>query len=261
MTDNNNAHTHGADGSEPEALPPSLMTELGLGIVESLLNACIEHDELTRAQVLSREGLVVRVKTHDPALTAYLLFTAHGIEISSRSPGRASVRINASLLSLLAVLSGQQRLDNASRIRLWGDSEAVNWLVDLLNTTNVRRILARWLREHLNITELWQKIRRHDPSWLSDLMPMPGMLRQALSEIEGLKLTLAAQEKAWAEREQAWAKQKRWDVMSMALVLLALMATLLPGDTLMTRLGGLGQSELMAIALGLSLVISRAWRT
>lgn len=257
MTDNNNsAH---ADNTEHEDAP-SLITELGLGVVESLLNACIEHDELTRAQVLSRDGLVVRVKTSDPAFTAYLLFTAHGIEMSSRSPGRASVRINASLLSLLAVLSGQQRLDNTSRIRLWGDSEAVNWLVDLLQTTNVRSIFARWLREHLNISELWQKIRRHDPSWLSDLMPMPGMLRQALSEIEGLKTTLAAQEQAWAEREAAWAKQKRWDMLGLALISLALLATLLPGETLSARLGGLGQAELMAIALSIALVASRAWR-
>ncbi len=260
MTDNNNSFDHASDNDSAERdIAPSLMAELGLGVVESLLNACIEHDELTRAQVLSREGLVVRVKSNDPALTAYLLFTAHGIEISSRSPGRASVRINGSLLSLLGVLTGQQRLDNPGRIRLWGDSEAVNWLVDLLQEANVRSVFARWLREHLNITELWQKIRRHDPSWLSDLMPMPGMLREALSEIQGLKTALAEQEKAWAEREAAWAKQKRWDMLSMAFVLLALLATLLPGEDLSTRLGGLGQAELMAIALAVALVASRTW--
>ncbi|MEO6699855.1 MAG: SCP2 sterol-binding domain-containing protein [Paraperlucidibaca sp.] len=262
MTDNNNSFNSAdsATGSAEHDAPPSLIAELGLGVVESLLNACIEHDELTRAQVLSREGLVVRVKANDPAFTAYLLFTAHGIEISSRSPGRASVRINGSLLSLLAVLTGQQRLDNAGRIRLWGDSEAVNWLADLLHETNVRTVFARWLREHLNITELWKKIRRHDPSWLSDLMPMPGMLREALSEIQDLKTALAKQERAWAEREAAWAKQKRWDMLGMALVLLALLATLLPGETLSARLFGLAQAELMAIALAMALVASRVWR-
>ncbi|REH37948.1 SCP-2 sterol transfer family protein [Paraperlucidibaca baekdonensis] len=259
MTDNNNSSTHFDDADHTDT-PPRLITELSLGVVESLLNACIEHDDTTRRQVLSREGLVVRVKTSDPALTAYLLFTAQGIEVSSRSPGRASVRINASLLSLLGVLTGQQRLDNPGRIRLWGDSDAVNWLVELLQEANVRSLFTRWLREHLNIQELWQKIRRHDPSWISDLMPMPGMLREALSEIRDLKQALAAQEAAWAAREAAWAKQKRWDMLSVAVVLLALLATLLPGDTLGARLAGLGHSELMAIALGIALVCSRAWR-
>lgn len=259
MTDANNTFDAAADNSDASPAP-SLIAELGLGVVESLLNACIEHDELIRAQVLSREGLVVRVKTSDPVLTAYLLFTAHGIEISSRQPGPASVRINGSMLSMLGVLSGQQRLDNAHRIRLWGDSDSVNWLVDLLQETNVRSVFARWLREHINITELWQKIRRHDPSWLSDLMPMPGMLREALSEIHQLKVTMAEQERAWAARELAWAKQKRWDMFSLATVLLALLATVLPGETLAARVGGLGHAELMAIALGIGLGCSRIWR-
>lgn len=263
MTDNENSFNHSADSPTDSVEleePPSLITELGLGLVESLLNACIEHDQVTRAQVLSREGLVVRIKSSDPAFTIYLLFTSHGIEISSRSPGSANVRINGSLLSLLAVLTGQQTLDNAGSVRLWGNSEAVDWLVNLLQEANVRAVFTRWLREHLNITELWQKIRRHDPSWINDLMPMPGMLREALSEIQDLKATLAAQEMAWIERKAAWAKQKRWDMLSMAFVLFALLATLLPGDTLSTRLAGLGQTELMAIALAMALVTSRAWR-
>ena len=143
---------------------------------------------------------------------------------------------------------------------MWGEEDHIAWLVDLMQQFNLRTSAQRWLREHVSLPDIWNKIRRHDPSWLSDLMPMPGMLRDALSEIRSLRRRLDEQQDAWLHQQALWETQRRWDIAVVALTLLAVMAALLPGDTLTQRLAGLETEHLVIAALGLAVVATRFWR-
>lgn len=250
---------HEAPHDGPDS-SPKLVEELAYGMLESLLNAAIEHDPLLLAEVKQHSGLVVRIKTTDPQLTAYLVFTEHGIEISTRRSHSAQVRINGSLLSLISVLLGQRDLDDDRRIRLWGDSEAIAWLIGFAHDINARTALQRWLREHVNITELWQKIRRNDLSWLSDLMPMPAMLREALGEIRALKKQLQAQEDLYKQQQDHWQAQRRWDVWAALVILGAVLVAALPGDSLPEQVQALSDAQIIAIGLGVAALLLRGWR-
>jgi len=77
-----------------------------LGMLESLINAFIDLDSDTQAQCRERAGLIVRVKAADPYAVFYVLFTDHGIELSTNSPGSARVRVGGSALALAGALLG-----------------------------------------------------------------------------------------------------------------------------------------------------------
>lgn len=239
---------------------PKLVQELAFGMFESLLNAAIEHDDDLQEQVRARNGLVVRIKTTDPQLTAYLLFTEHGIEISPKRTHSAQVRMNCSLLSLLSVALGQRDLSHDQRIRLWGDSEAIEWFVSFAQEINARTAIQRWLSDHVNITDLWQKIRRNDLSWLSDLMPMPAMLREALSEIRALKTQLETQETLLSAHSKRWQEQRQWDLGAALVVLLAMLISVIPGETLAAQIQSITKEQVIAVGLGVALLTLRVWR-
>lgn len=229
-------------------------------MLESLLNSFVDLDPDTRQQVRSHDGLIVRVKAVDPHMICYLHFTTEGIELSADAPGPATVRIGGSMLSLLAALAGQHSLDKPGKIRIWGESAQVNWLIDLLNGFNLRTSAQRWLRQHLNIGELWHKIRRNDPSWIADLMPMPGMMREALAEIRTLRKSLDQQQEAWRDQQYAWQQQRPWDIGILVVVMTTLVLALLPGNTLVERVDGLTPERLICIGLALALIGTRFWR-
>ncbi len=240
--------------------PVALAQELWLGMLESLINSFVDLDPDTRQQVRARDGLIVRVKAVDPHMICYLHFTREGIELSAEAPGPATVRIGGSLLSLLSAIAGQHSLDKPGKIRIWGESTQVNWLIELLNAFNLRTSAQRWLRRHLNIGELWHKIRRNDPSWISDLMPMPGMMREALAEIRTLRKSLDQQQEAWRDQQYAWQQQRPWDIGILVVVMATLVLALLPGNTLVDRIDGLTPERLICIGLALALIGTRFWR-
>lgn len=254
MNDNDN------HGEQRLGRAPALVQELWLGALETLVNAFIDIDPETRAQVRARDGLIVRVKTSDPFLVFYMHFTPEGIEFSSRSPGAARVRLAGTLLTLAGALLGGHGLDTPGKVRLWGENDDVAWLMDLMRQFNLRTSAQRWLREHVHLDSLWQKISHHDPSWISDLMPMPGMMREALNEIRALRRQLEAQQEAWQAQQLALQQQRRWDIGMMVLVLATLLIALLPGTTLIERLHGLTTERLLWIALTLALIGTRFWR-
>lgn len=254
MTDNDNS------GEQRLGRAPALIQELWLGGLETLINAFVDVDPETHEQVRAHAGLIVRVKTSDPFLVFYMHFTPEGIEFSSRSPGSASVRLGGTLLTLAGALLGGHGLDTPGKIRVWGDNEEVAWLLDLMRQFNLRTSAQRWLRDHLHLGDFWQKLSLHDPSFISDLMPMPGLMREALAEIRTLRKQLEAQQEAWEEQQRALQQQRRWDIGMMALVLTTLLIALLPGSTLVERLHGLTTERMLWIALTLALIGTRFWR-
>jgi len=77
-----------------------------LNSLESLLNAFVELDPSTRSQLVTLDGIVVRVKTFAPYQVFYLLFTADGIEVSPRPQGEVQVRLSGRVRDLVWTLLG-----------------------------------------------------------------------------------------------------------------------------------------------------------
>lgn len=231
-----------------------------LGMLESLINAFIDLDGDTKAQCRARDGLIVRVKMADPYAVFYVLFTDHGLELSTNSPGSTRVRIGGSALALAGALLGGHGLDDGRRIHVWGDETQVSWLLDVLRTFNFRTSAQRWLGEHLNISDILARLRRHDPSWLADLMPMPSLMRDAQSQLRLLREDIDEQGQTLRAQARELHRQRRWDVALMLMLLLSTTLVLLPGDTLPARLLGLAPLQISWLAFAVTLVCTRFWR-
>lgn len=231
---------------------------LWLGAIETLINAFIDLDSATRERVHSLQGLVVRVKILDPYLPFYLLFTSEGIEVCEEAPYAAQVRINARLLDLMRTLLGASplRASGRPRVRVWGEAASVAELEALLVDFNLRTRAQQWLQSNLNFESLWQKIRNHDPSWLQDFLPLPGLMRETLNELKLLNQNLRAHQ-AEFERYRQQARQQR--IVDLVVVVLAFVALLtgLTGGATAPRLADLGAPEVVMILVGVGLIVSR----
>lgn len=231
---------------------------LWLGAIETLVNAFIDLDGATRDRVHSLSGLVVRVKILDPYLPFYLLFTQEGIEVCEEAPYPAQVRVNTRLLDLMRVLLGASplRASGRPRVRVWGEAESVGALEALLVDFNLRTRAQQWLQSNLNLESLWQKIRNHDPSWIQDFLPLPGLMRQTLNEVRELGQFVKAQQAEFEAYRRDAARQRRHDLGVLILAFLALLMGL-AGPTSLPALGELGAAQVAMLVLGIVLVASR----
>lgn len=260
MADPNQPH-HSVESDNPDNDPrPVLVQDLWLGLLESVINNFIDLDPATKAALAERHGLIIRVKTVEPYAVFYAQITPTGVELSSESLGVSRVRISGSFLALMGALIGGHGLGQPGRLQIWGESDQADWLKQVLSDFNLRTSAQRWLKSHLNLNELWHKVRQNDPTWLSDLMPMPGMMREALLEIRELQANLVQQQAALQAQQVAWQAQRRWDILIVFLVLAALVLSLLPGDTLPARLDSLDSTHLLWVAMAFAVVSTRLWR-
>lgn len=236
----------------------NLSRYLWLGAIETLINAFIELDTPSRERVAALAGLVVRVKVVDPYLPFYLFFTREGIEVCDEAPYPAQVRVNARLFDLVRTLLGAAPVtpSGRARVRVWGEAESVAQLESLLIDYNVRTRAQEWLRNHLNLESLWQKIRNHDPSWLKDFLPLPSLMRETLSEIKLLNQNLQSQQLEFDRFRQRSQRQRAYDLIFLMLVFLALTAGLT--DNLSTqRLAQLSSQQILMLAMAFMLLVSR----
>jgi hypothetical protein len=181
-----------------------------LNSLESLLNAFVELDPSTRSQLVTLDGIVVRVKTFAPYQVFYLLFTADGIEVSPRPQGEVQVRLSGRVRDLVWTLLGlesEQRAESKGHLHLWGDANTLNGLRFLLQEFNLRSAAGQWLKSHWPLNVLWQKLSQQDLTWLADLQPLPSLIKQTREEISALKIEVQSQQSRLDLLQKALQKQ------------------------------------------------------
>lgn len=237
---------------------PPAAHHLMLGTIETLLNAFVELDEQSRARALELDGLIVRVKIIEPYQVFYLLFTREGIEVSAEQPGTVRVRVGGRLIDIASYVLGITSPGDSHRIRLWGDADSIATLRTLIQDFNLRTAAQRWVREHLNLDDFLGKLREHDPSWLSDLMPMPGLMRQTREELRLLGETVKEQQAELAALRKGLREQRVYDLLVMVLAFGALGFSLGgfdPGS--LARMDG---GKILLGVAGMALILSRLQR-
>lgn len=245
-------HNDKYDGDRP------LAQHLWLGGIETLINGFIDLDPATHERVAALHGLVVRVKVLDPYLPFYLYFTREGIEVCDVAPAPARVRVNARLFDLMRTLLGTSPVTASGRprVRVWGEADSVAVLEELLNDFNLRTRAQQWLRENLNFDSLWQKIRNHDPSWLQDFLPLPGLMRETLKELRQLNQNMQLQQDEFERYRQDNQRQRSKDLFFMMLAFLAITGGL-TGSFSTESLSGLTGERILLLVIGVVLVWSR----
>lgn len=235
-----------------------LAQHLVLGLIETLLNNFIELDAATRDQISALDGLIVRVKLADPYLAFYLYFTKEGIEVCDVAPGPAKVRVNARVYDLMRTLLGTSSHTSSGRprVRVWGEASNVAALEHLLAEYNLRTRAREWLHGHLDLNSIWERIKRHDPSWLQDFLPMPGMLRDALSELRQLNQNLQRHQEELETFRQRINRQRAQDLLIMLVAFIIVLGGLTGGFT-SSSLASLTPERILLLLAGIALVASR----
>jgi len=233
---------------------------LMLGTIETVLNAFIELDAESYTRACALDGLVVRVKVLEPYKVFYLHFTDEGIEVSDEQPGVVKVRVGGRLMDILSYVLGITAPENSEHIRLWGEAESIQVLRNLLHDFNLRTAAQRWLREHLNVESLWQKVRSHDPSWLSDFLPMPSLMRDTLIELRSLNQSLRQQQEEFLLFRADLRKQRAQDMVFLVLALGAF-GMALGGLHSLSDIGSqLNADKIALLVLGVALLVDRLRR-
>lgn len=235
-----------------------LAQHLWLGAIETVLNGFIELDPATRERVNALHGLVVRVKVIEPYLPFYLFFTREGIEVCDVAPSPARVRVNARLFDLMRTILGASTTSASGRprVRVWGESESVAILEELITDFNLRTRAQQWLQSHLNLDSFWQKIRNHDPSWLQDFLPLPGMMKETLKELRSINQNLLKQQEAF-ERFQLYSQQQRNRDLIVTMLAFAVIVAGLTGGFSLSELAELSVERILFLLAGIVLVLSR----
>ncbi len=234
----------------------SVAHHLWLGVLETVLNSFASIDENTNARIAALDGLVVRVKLLEPYQVFFLLFTREGIEVSAEQPGVVKVRMGGRLMDIMSYLLGITPGEDSRRIRLWGESDSILGLRALLKDFNLRTAAQHWLREHLNLEKLWDKLKRHDPSWLSDFMPVPGQMREALKELQSLNANLKQQQLELAQFRESLRQQRLYDLISLIVAFVAISAGLGLTD-LERQWSALSGQQILLMVTGVVLILSR----
>lgn len=235
-----------------------LSQHLLLGLIETLMNSFLELDSATHDQVTALSGLIVRVKLVDPYQAFYLYFTPEGIEVCDVAPGPAKVRVNAKVYDLMRTLVGSpnETASGRPRVRVWGEAESVAALERLLTEYNLRTRARQWFHEHLDLNTIWERIRRHDPSWLQDFLPLPAMMRDALNELRQLNHNLQRHQEELETFRQRINRQRAQDLLIMMVALIVMLGGLTGGFSAAT-LASLTPERLLLLVAGLALILSR----
>ncbi|HQV79493.1 MAG: SCP2 sterol-binding domain-containing protein [Moraxellaceae bacterium] len=189
---------------------PSSLAYFWLNSLESLLNAFVDLDPATRNQLTQLDGIVVRVKTFAPYQVFYLLFTPQGIEVSPKPQGDVQIRLSGKVRDLVWTLLGlesEQHAESKGHLHLWGETTLLQQLRHLLQEFNLRSAAAHWIKTHLPINALWQKLTEQDLSWLRDLQPIPELIKQTRAEVAALNAEVQSQKAQLATLEKLSSQQ------------------------------------------------------
>ena len=202
----------------PEAHQHTLGHYLTLGLLETFFNGLLAIDPASLSALATHAGTVIKLKIRDPYQVLYLLIDSDGIEVRDEYPGRADIRINCTLYALGRCLLGMSLPEGQWKV--WGPPEKIAALSDIAQSYELRTSARLWLRQHVNLSEILQKIRQQDSSWLRDLTPMPGLLRDTLQQMRQTNTLIERQQALMAEQMQLFRRDRRDDTLLVVLVLM-----------------------------------------
>ncbi len=204
----------------------SLGHYMTLGLLETLVNGMIGLDAPSLEALAAFAGTVIKLKIREPYQVIYLILDSDGIEIRDEYPGHADIRINCTLYALGRRAMGLSH--PPGQWKIWGQDDKIRALSEIARHYDLRTATRQWLRQHLNLGEILQKIRNRDSSWLQDLTPLPALLRDTLQQMRQINGHLDRQQSLLAEQMLSLRRERRDDALIMALMIVLVSMSTLP---------------------------------
>ncbi len=176
-----------------------------LGVIEASINRVLALDPLCVTELAELAGKVVRVKTQEPALSFYVLFSEKGIQVAPFYDGAVDARIKAPAAKLLATLFNQDvSIDAASLdVLMTGDQALVTSFLTIVKRYDLwavsKNIIAEWFPDVVHWPDLIDKLRDVRPDWVESVRELPNQLQQSYLELQE---SLKVQQEMLAELRQ-----------------------------------------------------------
>ena len=183
------------NSSSPFDPNTSALEAFVLGVIEASINRVLALDPLCVAELAELAGKVMRVKTLEPALSFYVLFSEKGIQVAPFYDGAVDARVKAPAAKLLATLFNQDvSIDAASLdVLMTGDHELVTSFLAIVKRYDLwavsKNIIAEWFPDVVHWPDLIDKLRDVRPDWVESVRELPNQLQQSYLELqESLKV-------------------------------------------------------------------------
>lgn len=149
-----------------------------LGVIETSINRLLQQDEQAKQSIQPCIGRVVRIKSHDPYASFYLLFTRQGLQVLSFYDGHVDARITATATRLIqSVLYAKVELEESFDVQYSGDLALIRIVLTLLQRYNLWAIVQKvWVelcplaQSFPQITDILPLLQ---PEWLQRLAKLP----------------------------------------------------------------------------------------
>jgi ubiquinone biosynthesis protein UbiJ len=160
--------------SSPFEFHDSVLSTLVLGIIESSINRLLAQDAQAMRSIQPCIGRVVRIKSHDPYATFYLLFTQQGLQVLSFYDGHVDARMSISAIRLLQKVIHPQSITNElSHLQVSGDQRLIGVVLALLQRYNlwsiVQRVLMECFPQWEALPQLLNILQDLRPDWLQNI--------------------------------------------------------------------------------------------
>lgn len=160
--------------NSPFEFQDSVLSTLVLGIVESSINRLLAQDMQAMCSIQPCIGRVVRIKSHDPYATFYMLFTQQGLQVLSFYDGHVDARISSSALRLLQkIIHPQSVCSELNHLQVSGDQMLIGVVLALLQRYNlwsiVQRVLMEYFPQWQALPQLVNILQDLQPDWLQNI--------------------------------------------------------------------------------------------
>ncbi len=184
---------------------------LVLAGIEALLNSLISLDPLTVQALTRHNGLVIKIKIRQPYLVFYLIVDSEGLEVRSEYPGHSDIRMSSDLMTFLRIGFGMHI--EPDQLKIWGDAQKISELTGILQSFDLRTAVSGWLRQRVQLSDILERIRNQDSSWLKELTPVPGLMRDTMLQLKQMNQRLEQQERLFKEQQNRQRRQRLLDFM------------------------------------------------
>ncbi len=221
--------------STPQDAQNSFGHYLILAAIEAILNSLIALDPTTLQKLTQHSGLVIKIKIRQPFLVFYLIVDSEGLEVRSEYPGHSDIRISSDLITILRLGFGMHTEED--HLKVWGDSKKISELTTIIASFELRTAISGWLRQRVQLGDIIERIRNQDSSWLKELTPVPGLMRDTMLQLKQMNQRLEQQERLFKEQQIRQRRQRLLDlvlvVASGGLLVLSVHSSINSGDSLL----------------------------
>jgi len=247
----------------------SISQILVIELLEAAINQALSSDlgAIQRIQALS--GRVIRIKTHSPDFSFYVVLCDDGVQLFTEHEGPVDARLKVSswlfARHVLGVAQEPEAGDEGDKIKVTGDVELLAELFAITTEYSVwallGKIIQHWLPDFESFDDVLQAIREYEPSWVSRIEHLPQLANDTLTMLEQQQDVQQQLSNDVGQIKQMLESSSRANQISTVIGFLLIMVAFLAhnGYLQVAAISGLSLDTMIMLIVAMVLLVPRLW--